>query len=235
MDLQEPVLKSLIAEMRFEPTPHFPARRADIIDQLMAQFDLKNWTMSEQFIQVLTEDDSRVLLQASAGGTSASLENIDIEDCQRTAEKLFDIVLARLNVESVVYVGVRTMWVVAADDFDSLNEWLVTRLSDGARSVLQPFGQKPSDSGWVFEFRSSEPQHVFRLGPMKVDQAITQVFRDKDPDHYPPQFLFFDIDRLYREPATTDEAKRRAHSSLERSPILAERVIASLKSELPNG
>ncbi len=139
--------------------------------------------------------------------------------------------LDALGLEAATYIGVRSLWLAATDDFDQLNEWLIEKIGGAAPSVLEPVGQKPSDSGWVFEFRSSEPEHVLRLGPMKQEQATSQIFRDKEPANYPPQFLYIDLDRQYRTmtqggPAVVD----RWGSAFDRCLAVAEQVVSRLRS-----
>ena len=41
---------------------------------------------------------------------------------------------------------------------------------------------------------------MFRLGPMKREQATTVYIPDAKPEDLPESFLFLDVDRNYHEP-----------------------------------
>lgn len=232
MELQEAVLKAVISEIRFEPTPRFPEVRAELIERLRDAGGLDNWAMSEQFVQIFTEGDPRALLQVSIGNLSTSFENMGADECRAATGRTIETALDALGLKTATYIGVRSSWLAATDDFDQLNEWLIENIGGAAPHVLEPVGQKPSDSGWVFEFRSSEPEHLLRVGPMKEEQATSQL-RDKEPGNYPPQFLLIDLDRQYKTvtqgvPAVVE----RWGSAFDRCLAVAEQVVGRLRSLL---
>ncbi len=171
MELHEPVLKAVITEIRFPPTPRFPEARAPIIERLREAESLENWTMSEQFLQVFTEADPRALLLVSIGNLSTSFENVDAETCRAATRRTIQTAFDALRIETATYIGARSMWLAASDDFDQLREWLLKTMGVPASKVLEPVGQKPTDAGWVFEFRKAQPERLLRLGPMKQEQA----------------------------------------------------------------
>lgn len=231
MELQEPILKAVISEVRFDATPRFPDARATIIEQVREAEGLKTWVMNEAFLQVFTEGDPRTLLQVSNANFSASFENTERQDCRETTRRTFETALEALKLETVTFIGVRSLWLAATDDFDSLNDRLIETIGAGSPSILEPVGQKPSDSGWVFEFRTTEPEHLLRLGPMKPEQAMTQIFRDKEASNYPPEFLFLDLDRQYRTSTTgTSAVIARWSSAFDRCVEVAELIVSRLRS-----
>lgn len=231
MELQEAVLKAVISEIRFHPTPRFPETRAELIERLRDAESLDNWAMSEQFVQVFTEGDPRTLLQVSIGNLSTSFENMGPDECRAATGRTIETALDVLGLDAATYIGVRSLWLAATDDFDQLHEWLIEKIGGAAPSVLEPVGQKPSDSGWVFEFRSSEPEHLLRVGPMKQEQATAQIFRDKEPENYPPQFLFIDLDRQYKTVTHGGPAViERWGSAFDRCLAVAEQIVARLRS-----
>jgi hypothetical protein len=231
MELQEPTLKAAITEVRFKPTPHFALARPDLIEDLQSIGELPDWGMNEQLIQVFAEGDPETVLQVSAGNMSTSFENTDADVCKAITGRAIEATIARLGIEAATYIGVRSIWLAAADDFDELHTWLVDTLGGQSLSVLEPVGQKPSDSGWVFEFRSSVPEHLLRIGPMKQEQATAQIFRDKAAENYPPQFLFLDLDRQYGAEATPGpEILDRWGKSFDRCLEVAEQIVDRLRS-----
>ncbi|MDQ6775392.1 MAG: hypothetical protein M3071_04030 [Actinomycetota bacterium] len=231
MEIQEPVLKSVLSEVRFRPTPRFPEKRADIIARLQEVRGLENWNMADQFVQALTEGDTDDLLQVSIGNAAFSFENPVATEARSATEEALNMVLDVLEIEAAIYVGVRSTWLAAAESFDELRDFLVANLGGASTSVLEPVGQKPSDVGWVFEFRATQPQHVLRLGPMQQEQASNQIFRDKDPENYPPNFLFLDLDRLYSaSPVPREELIGRWGSAFDRCLEVATEVITRLRS-----
>lgn len=231
MELQEPILKAIMSEVRFDATPRFPEARATIIEHVRDAESLKTWMMSEAFLQVFTEGDPRVLLQVSNANLSASFENTERQESREATRRTFETALEALKLETVTFIGVRSLWLAATDDFDQLNDWLIDTVGAGSSSILEPVGQKPSDSGWVFEFRTTEPEHLLRFGPMKQEQATAQIFRDKEASNYPPQFLFLDLDRQYRTPITGASAViDRWSSAFDRCVEVAELIVARLRS-----
>ncbi len=231
MDIQEPVLKAVLTEVRFEPTPRFPEKRAELIERLRELRDLQHWKMTEQFVQVLTEDDPSDLLQVSVGNGSFSFENPDAAECRNATETGIEIVVDALEVQAATYIGVRSMWVAAVETFDELRDHLIATVGGASAAVVEPVGQKASDAGWVFEFRTTQPQHVLRFGPMHQEQATTQIFRDKDPENYPPNFLFLDLDRLYNgDPVPREDLAARWGSAYDRNLEVATEVLAGLRS-----
>ncbi len=233
MEIQEPVLKSVLSEIRFPVTPRFVGSRGDLVERLKALKGLQDWNMAEQFVQVFTNGEPDHLLQVSAGNTALSLENLTAPECKELTAAAIEIVLEVLDLQEVSYVGVRSWWIAATESFQDLRDALIERFAAESTSVLEPVGQKPSDVGWVFEFRSTQPQHVLRVGPMGQEQASREIFRDKDPDNYPPQFLYVDLDRHYSdESVPAAAAVDRWTRTFDRSLSVAEDVMSRLRLAL---
>ena len=88
-------------------------------------------------------------------------------------------------------------------------KFIVPRFSDAISGHV-------SDLGWVFEYRDHSPEHVVRVGPMRVEQLLEQVFGSRKRDLFPEQFLYVDMDRIHRGDGIipADEAVTRAEALL---------------------
>lgn len=233
VELQELATIAVITEARFPTTPKFTDIRGALVEGIMEEQKLPNWLLSDQAVQVFNENDSRAMFSVSASNMSASFEHLELSECRDRTADFLERTAISLQVEPVIFLGVRTISLAAASDFEELRDRMVECFSSNAQEVFEPFGRKPSDAGWGFEFRDSEPEHAVRIGPAKHGQAAMQLLRDRDPAKYPPQFLFLDIDRNYhREPIARDSLMERWSALFDRSLKLASSVGTVLQSKL---
>jgi hypothetical protein len=233
VEIQEPVLRSVLSELRYPATPRFIGARGELIERLRTLRASRDWNMAEQFVQVFTDGEPDHLLQVSAGNMAFSFETLPASESKELTAAAAETVLETLGLDEVSYVGVRSWWLAAADSFEDLRDHMVELLATNSKSILEPVGQKPSDAGWVFEFRTSQPEHVMRIGPMGAEQAAREWFRDKEPGNYPPHFLFVDIDRHYNgEVIAADEVLDRWDRAFDRCLSVAEDVMSRLRLAL---
>jgi len=233
MELQDFAVKGITSQLRFvTPAPTFIDQRGHLIEALMREHELSEWGYGQDFVDAFRADGS-VTLRVASRELRAMFENVESTTEVKKATKSFlGWGLDSLGVERLGYVGVRSFRIAAADSFRALNEWLLDRLMPGHAQLLQPFGSKSSDSGWVLEFHDKDPKHNLRIGPMTPEQAMAQVFRDQDTDHYPPQFLFLDVDRLYSdEEMSASEALQRWESAFDRNLEIGETLSRRLRPE----
>lgn len=199
MELQDFVIKGITSQLRFRTaTPHFMDRSGQLIAEAMDQYGLTEWRSTPQFVEVFRRDQTHAVLIGSHE-LRAIFENVeDASAVKDRTKSLFEAKLAELEVDALSFVGVRTFWLAAADDFADLHDWMLERLSPTVKPLLEKTGSKPTDSGWVFELTDKDPKHNLKLGPMKPEQA-KDIFRDQNEENYPPQFLFLDLDRVYSD------------------------------------
>jgi hypothetical protein len=232
MELQDLVPAGVTSQLRFATVnPGFVDRRGALIESLLTQGELTEWRYGEDFLEVFRRDQS-VALFASSRDLRAIFEHF--EDRATVVSRTRDFLgatLEELAVTEIGFIGVRSYWLAAADSFADLNEWLLERLSPPLTPFFDVVGSKPTDAGWVLEFREKDPKHNLKIGPMTPAQATAQFFRDNDEENFPPQFLFLDIDRIYNEEViATDKALERWEKSFTRNFEIGEKLGELLNS-----
>lgn len=233
MELQEFVVKSITSQIRFEkPALRFFDMRGELLESLLVEAGLENWSLSDQGLEASTPDESRIVM-VTAGDARVVLENLDNpEETKVQVRNALRHVLTELGVGNVRSVGVRSWWMAATDSFEQLNDWVCDKLSPPASAMFNAVGSRPTDSAWVFEFHKSDPKHNLRIGPMTAEQAMRQVFRDQKPENYPDEFLFLDLDRIYNQNLVpADGVLERWESTWDGNLDAAERLQAWLRPE----
>lgn len=201
MELQEPVARGITTQLRFATvSPRFVDRRGALIESLVSEEDdLTEWGYGQDFLEVFSKDES-VALAVSARDLRAIFEHFDDSGTVINRTRAFlQATLEEFATPQINFVGVRSYWLAAADTFEGLNEWLLERLGPPLADFSDVVGSKPTDAGWVLDYHERDPKHTVRIGPMTPAQVTAQFFRDNDQEHFPPQFLFLDIDRVYNE------------------------------------
>ncbi len=212
LELQDFVIKGITSQLRFsEVNPLLVERRGGLIKSLLKQHELDQWAQGEGFVDV--SDPARgIALNVTNREMRAMFERVDqVADVVDASRAFFELVDEVLEVGTIAGVGVRSWRMAAVDDFESLNGWLLEDLLNRRDPLFEPFGHPPSDVGWAFDFHEADPKHNLRIGPMKREQAMAQLFRDQTEANYPSQFLMIDLDRFY-----SDEERTPAADALER-------------------
>jgi hypothetical protein len=188
----------LITALRFGAvSPLLLDTRGALAARLSETFDLPEWNAPPDSLQLYTKD-ARRLFQASIRDIYLSTENFEsLEDEQSWASDIMSETLQALGVREIAWMGTRMHWLSAADSFSELCDWFMSRFGSVAPTAAAVVDRVPSDVGVVLEFKDKNPLVSMRLGPMRAEQAMSQFFRDKDPTHYPDNFLFLDIDRVH--------------------------------------
>lgn len=187
----------LITALRFGAvSPLLLDHRGELVARLSKRYDLTEWNSpSDSLVQLYTKD-ARRLFQVSIRDLFFSTENFDeLEEEEDWASSIMSETLEMLGVEEIVWMGTRMHWLSATDSFSDLCKWFMERFGIVAPAV-KVLDREPSDVGVVLEFKDKNPLITLRFGPMRARQAMDQFFRDKDPTHYPDDFLFVDIDRV---------------------------------------
>lgn len=228
VEIQEFVTKGITSQLRYGVTPRFVDQRGQLIEALLDRHGLTEWGYGEDVVDVYKKDQS-VFLRVGSREVLAMFENVaSIDEVRQTTAAFLEWALEMLGVERIRTVGVRSYWLAAADSFAELNEHLLERFAGTMGRILEPFGTKPSDSGWTFDFHDQDPKHNLRLGPMTAEQAMG-LFRDQEKENYPPQALYLDVDRLYTEdPMEREQALRRWGSAFERNIEISQAICREL-------
>lgn len=226
MELQEFVLKGVIALMRFaEPSPLFADRRGELSHRYRQELGLEHWAFGPDHAELFDAKRTRVF-RITSRELHVTFENErDIDGMQTACESFFSALLGELDVEKVASVNVRSHHIAAAENFDELNQWFVEIFSAGASTFFEPLGAAPTDSGWVFEFHKQDPKHNLRVGPMTAEQGMSMVFADQDPDNYPATFALIDLDRVCNdELLPTEDAMKRWTTTFQKNLEAAQKI-----------
>lgn len=227
MEIQELTLQAVVSQLRpTQPSLHFVDNRGSILEQLKEDLGLPEWGYSHDFVELFSKDRSAAIHVAS-DEVRVMFEHIeDPGDVREMSEQVLESMFDRLKLESFRFIGVRTWWTAAADSFEELNDWMVDRFSKSGKDLFDAVGQKPTDSAWVFEFHDKDPKHTLNIGPMTAEQAVSQTFRDNDPENFPPQFLYIDLDRVYNDDPDLNrpDALDLWRKSFDRSLEMGERI-----------
>lgn len=216
--------------MRFGLAPRFADRRGAIIQALRTEHDFQDFGWSETSLHVGNAEKTRIMVVGSRE-LRIVYEHIErTEDFLDAARSFFTFGLDQLEVQELDFLGVRSYWLAAVDSFDELRDWMIDRFSP-SEPFSAALSAKVSDVGWVFEYRDQDPETVVRLGPMKVEQLIDQIFGTSAADIFPDQFLFLDIDRIHRGPIQAEEALSRMETAFERALAAGERIARTLVYE----
>jgi hypothetical protein len=159
---------------------------------------------------------------------------VDVEDIVTTTRTLFGKVVSDFDVAEVGFIGVRTYWAAASDDFDELRDWLRdASFASSLQEALHPVGQV-TDIGWVCEFMHEDPKHRLAVGPMTREQLQNQILRSAREDDFSEVFLWMDFDRVYNETAHAQaEVVERWERSFRRNLELAAQVGEQLTGSRP--
>jgi hypothetical protein len=234
MELQELVVRAITIQMRFKLAPMFADRRGSILSALLAEHsDLSDYGWTETGLQLSNPQRTRIMLVGS-GEIRLVYEHLErIDDFTSVASEFFPRSLEELAVDQVAFLGIRSYWLAAVDSFDELCDWTVKRFSP-TEPFSEAVGARSTDTGWVFEYRAQDPEHIVRVGPMKVQQLTEQILGTSEADLFPEQFLFVDIDRIFRrDPIPTADVAARMQDSLDRALTLGQRIGAALLHQLP--
>jgi phosphoglycolate phosphatase-like HAD superfamily hydrolase len=224
VEIQELACKALIANVRFPLSPLIIDNRGTLIQRMSAALDATEFAWRENGVDVFTTDEHN-LFRIGGRDLVASCEHFsDLEAAAGKIRTFVETGLEFLDVEQVLFLGIRTHWVAATDSFDELRERLLDNFAGGAAKLANLAGKQSTDVGWTFEFHGSDPRVTVRMGPMKSEQAMRQIFRVEDPALYPPEFLFLDVDRvLADDPQPAHEIIARFNRALEHNLTLAEK------------
>jgi hypothetical protein len=229
VELQELVLRAATIQMRFPLEPMFADVRGALIRELRTRFSLQDYGWAEAVLQASNEARTQTFIIGSRE-LRVSYEHLErVEEFIEASRSFFEFGVETLQLEAIEFLGVRTYWFAAVDSFEELRDWLAGQLAAGS-----PFGpalnQRLSDIGWSFEFRDQSPEHLLRVGPMRVEQLLDQIFATDDRDLFPEQFLYVDLDRIVRAPPAIEasEAAARAVNSVDAAMRIGERIAASV-------
>lgn len=200
MEIQEPSPRIILSAFRFgKVSPLLLDRRGELIARLGASHGLSEWGTTQDAAQLFTADQRRAF-QISIRDMNLSIENFeDLDEATSWAGELMSQSLEALEVDEITWMGTRMHWFSAVDSFADLRDWLVERFGSVGAAAINQIDRKPSDVGVVLEFKDQKPLINMRFGPMEAQQAMEQLFRDKDATRFPDQFLFLDIDRVYAD------------------------------------
>jgi hypothetical protein len=198
VELQDPSPRLLITALRFGAiSPVLLDTRGTLAATLSENFGLPEWNAPADAVQLYTKD-ARRLFQVSIRDVYFSTENFeDLEEERSWGTSIMSATLEALGVAEIAWMGTRMHWLSATDSFRELCDWFMSRFGSAVPAAAGVLGRSPSDLGVVLEFKDKNPLVTMRFGPMRAEQAISQLFRDKDPTHYPDDFLFLDIDRVH--------------------------------------
>lgn len=223
MELQELTCRALIANVRFRLSPTLADNRGAMIRELGSIVGTEEFGWTETGIDLFSSDQ-RDHFRLTGRDLVASSEHFESIDDSFAKTKAFTAAaVAALQVEEFAFLGVRTLWLAATDDFDALRDGLVDRFGATMAELGEVAGKRPTDVGWVYEFHGSDPRITVRMGPMKVEQAL-EMFRVKDASLYPPEFLFLDLDRFMSDDsAPIDRLEHKLDRAIDRNLELAAR------------
>jgi hypothetical protein len=222
VEVQELTCKALFANVRFRLSPLFADSRGALIRRLSELLETNEYGWSDESIQVFTSDQRRQF-RLSGHDLIGSWEHFEEFDAAAGKIRLFvEEALNALAVEQVAFLGVRSHWTAATDDFGGLRDALIDRFGGGGSQLSEVAGTRATDVGWVFEFRDKDPQITVRMGPMRSEQAVAQIFRVKDPELYAPDFLFLDVDRVISDQELpVERLSERLEKAIEHNRTLA--------------
>jgi hypothetical protein len=228
MELQELVVRVVASQMRFRLAPRFADVRGDVIAALKEMTGAVEYGWSDTQTLVFDSDHARNFV---AGSRELRLvfERVErMDDYIELGRQFFSYGLEKLGVESVEFVGVRSAWMGATESFEDLSKWMSERLNP-TEPFTQAVGQGHSDVGWTYEYRDHDPKVGIRMGPMKIEQFLTQYVETTERDFYPEVFLFMDLDRIIdAEPIAASEAVMRWEDSITKSLDLGQRIGGAL-------
>jgi hypothetical protein len=228
MEIQEPLLKMLIFQARFEPSPRFADLRGALVERLRMEAGVPHWSWGD-IVEVANESRSIIAAASSRDLRVRTEFSVDAEEFKVLVSKCARATFETLKVESVAFVGVRCYWVAAVESFEDLRDRLVERLG-GNNAGIDLVGQPVSDAGWVYEFFDQNPKHMLRFGPMKREQAIgLNLFSEANKDLIPVEFLFVDVDSVFSDVAMATEA---AVAKMEEHCELGTRIGAEVTARL---
>lgn len=236
MELQELTATAITVQVRFRLAPAFADKRGAMIAALCEAHGLSEYGWAETFLQVTNPEQTKRLVIGSRE-LRISYEHVErIDDFVTAAREFIEYGVTELALDELEFLGVRSHWLAAVDSFEELRDWLAAWLTPD-NPVSAAVAAQPSDLGWIFEFRDQSPEYVARIGPMKVEQLLEQIFVTSQRDLFPEQFLFLDLDRVYRgdhAPSTADLIDR-IKESLDRAVAVGERFGAAVQERLAAG
>lgn len=226
MELQEFTPHLLLAQLRpVRPVAAVLDTRGAFVDHAREALALDNWGYGDDGVEIASSD-RRELYRLNIHEVSASAENFESFEAARSRiTEFLAMGLKHLGDPDVAWIGIRSHDLAPADDFAELQAALIRTHSPSAAHLVEMVGAQPSDVGWQFDFHEGHPRITVRFGPMKAEQARTQLFRDNTETHYPEQFLFLDVDRVLPElTLSAVEALEKSSDSLEKQRALVGRV-----------
>jgi len=229
VELQDFALRGVTCQLSYPLSTRYPDVRGRFLEELTAEIDLPEWGWGDEYLNFTNKDRGLTLIAGGRESRSQFESIVDVEDVVATTARLFEKAVDEFNVQEVGYIGVRTFWTAAVDDFDRLQEWArESLLSAPLRSASERIGVL-SDLGSTLEFMGADPKHRLQIGPMKREQLLGQILRGAEVDEVPESFLYLDLDRIYNETVfVRDDALKRWEESLRRNLDLAERFAAEL-------
>lgn len=230
MEIQEPSPRLLISALRFQTvSPLLLDKRGELVARFAQDYQLPEWNASQDTVQLVTRDGRR-LFQLSVRDMFVSIENFeDLGEATDWARGLMSDTIEALAVDRITWTGVRMHWLSAVDSFNELRRWFMDRFGNTPIAAAKALGRESSDLGIVLEFKDEKPLYSMRFGPMRAEQAMAQLFRDKDATHYPDEFLLLDIDSVYPDDAlNAAEALGKWHERVDNLSSLGDRVARAI-------
>jgi hypothetical protein len=227
MELQELVVRVVIAQLRFRLAPRFADIRGALIDELLETHGLSEYGWDETHVRAFNEDRTRNLVVASRE-LLLEYEHIErLDDLVATGRDFLEHALAELRVETIDFLGVRTYWMAAVDSFDELASWVRDLAPNEPFSAAT--SQKLTDVGYIFEYRERNPRYALRMGPMKIEQALEQYLFTEKRELFPDVFLWLDIDRtLVEADLSVSDAPSALEDAIRQNLAVGERIAARL-------
>lgn len=231
VELQELSCKSLVANVRFPLSPLMIDNRGELIQRLSKALGTDQFGYNDLGVHVFTTDehDHFRLTGQDLQGSCEHPPDIDIAGAR--IARFVEEGISALEVEKILFLGVRSFWMAATDGFEALRDALLARFNMEPARLADIAGKRPSDAGWILEFHDGDPKLTVRVGPMTSEQALRQVFRSQDAELLPPESLFLDVDRVLNEDEQpADRVQQRLERAIEHNVSIARKFGAYLST-----
>ena len=164
MEVQDLIIRSAVGAAVFPPSARFADVQGVRIERLQAETGAPEWGYGPQHVHVFQEDRA---FQCVVQGRQVSVTfeaTDDVSEMVNVAGRVFDCAFELLGVRETLFLGARTHWLAAADDFDALNRGLVEAFGRQTNDLAQLFGVPITDAGWSLDFRTATPSSICASG-----------------------------------------------------------------------
>jgi hypothetical protein len=195
-----PVLNEQIFELRFKPEARILDHRGIWTEQLQSQFELSEWLITENRLDVYNKDNSKRIFVAfrNAGCTLRSSSEASFVQLTQTFLR-FLLRQSPFRSFQIERIGVLGRFAnTYTGSFEDLLRRYAERIYSIAPRASEAFDAELTDIGGFLDFRTAHGEIHSAMGPMQKKQLLEYFDFAKEP---PEIASFFQFD-YFTKPAT---------------------------------